>query len=50
MFGDVGKGKRAIQPQVFRGINRILDGKKFMSDYNEVCVAYMSCLVFGRGQ
>ena len=50
IFGDVGKGKGAVQPQVFRGIISILGGRKFISNYNNKCVAYIFCLVFGRGQ
>ena len=29
IFAGIGKGKRAVQPHLFRGIHRILSGRKF---------------------
>ena len=40
----------AVQPHVFSGIHRILNRREFLSEYNNKCVAYMSCLAFKGGQ
>ena len=36
----------AVQPHVFSGIHRILNGRECLSEYNNKCVAYMSCIAF----
>ena len=36
----------AVRSHVFRGIHHILNDRKLLSEYNNKCVAYMSCLAF----